>query len=91
MEIKREATAGTLESSDIMVTVMPWAEGVSIHLTSSVEEYYGDSIRAIIAQMLERLDARNVRVEAVDHGALDCTIRARLTTALRRASEEAAQ
>ena len=45
MEIKHGAVAGTLESSDIMVTVLPSPDGIQIDLTSSVEQYYGDSIR----------------------------------------------
>ena len=38
---------------------------------------------------LTELGVTSARVEAVDHGALDCTIRARITTAVRRAGEEA--
>lgn len=89
MKILREAVAGSLESSDIMVTVSPADSGVTIGLTSTVEQYYGESIRATMAQVLEELGVENAAVEAVDHGALDCTIRARLTTAVRRAGKEA--
>ena len=88
MEIKHGAVAGTLESSDIMVTVLPSSEGIQIDLTSSVEQYYGDSIRETITKTLEELGVSSARVEAVDHGALDCTIQARLTTAVRRAAQE---
>lgn len=85
MKIKCGATAGTLESSDIMVTIRPETEGLRIQLTSSVENYYGESIRQTIRQTLEELGVEQATVEAVDHGALDCTIRARVTTAVRRA------
>lgn len=88
MEIKHAAASGTLESSDIMVTVLPGTEGIRISLTSSVEQYYGDSIRETMTQVLRDLDVKNAHIEAVDHGALDCTIRARLTTAVRRACRE---
>ncbi|MEG1988126.1 MAG: citrate lyase acyl carrier protein [Oscillibacter sp.] len=88
MEIKQEAVAGTLESSDMMVTVTPGSGGIKIELDSSVEKYYGDSIRQTMHQVLEELGVSNVQVHALDHGALDCTIRARLTTALRRAAAE---
>lgn len=88
MEIKHGAVAGTLESSDIMVTVLPGSDGIQIDLTSSVEQYYGDSIRETMRSTLEALGVRSARVEAVDHGALDCTIQARLTTAVRRAARE---
>lgn len=88
MEIKRGAAAGTLESSDIMVTVLPGTEGIQINLTSPVENYYGDSIRETIRKVLAEQGVEHAVVEAVDHGALDCTIRARTTTAVQRASRE---
>ena len=88
MELKHVAVAGTLESSDIMITVNPDSEGIKIDLTSSVLTYYGDSIRKTIEKVLEEMNVTDVSIEAVDHGALDCTIRARLTTALRRAAKE---
>ena len=88
MEIKHGAVAGTLESSDIMVTVLPSPDGIQIDLTSSVEQYYGDSIRETIRKTLEALGVSSAKIEAVDHGALDCTIQARLTTAVRRAAWE---
>lgn len=91
MDIKREAMAGTLESSDICVTVQPAAEGIRIDLNSTVENYYGDSIRETIGAVLQELGIRNALVSAVDHGALDCTIRARVTTAVKRASREEPQ
>ena len=55
MEIKHGAMAGTLESSDIMVTVLPGSDGIEIELTSSVEQYYGDSIRETMRKTLEEL------------------------------------
>lgn len=88
MDIKREAMAGTLESSDICVTVQPSAEGIQIDLNSTVENYYGDSIRETIGAVLAELGVQNAAVSAVDHGALDCTIRARVTTAVKRAARE---
>lgn len=88
MEIKHAAASGTLESSDIMVTVLPGTEGIRISLTSSVERYYGDSIRETMLQVLEEMDVKNAVIEAVDHGALDCTIRARMVIAIRRACRE---
>ena len=54
MDIKREAMAGTLESSDIMVTVQPASDGIQIELNSTVEGYYGDSIRARMTTAVKR-------------------------------------
>lgn len=79
-----------LESSDLMITIHPGTDGVKIDLTSSVAAYYGDSIRAMIQKVLAEMGVENAVVKAVDHGALDCTIRARTTTAVRRAVKEEA-
>lgn len=88
MQIKQVAVAGTLESSDIMVTVSPGTTGIHIELMSSVEKYYGDSIQATIRKTLCEMGVETAAVKATDHGALDCTIRARVTTAVRRASTQ---
>lgn len=88
MVIQKGAVAGTMESSDVMITVRPQSEGVDISLRSTVEAYYGDRIVEVIREELDRMGVTAARVEAVDHGALDCTIRARVTTAVRRAGEE---
>lgn len=87
MEIKQTSVAGTLESSDIMITVEPAAKR-NIILESSVEKQFGNQIRALINQTLDRLQVEDVKVIAQDKGALDCTIQARLVTALHRSSGE---
>lgn len=87
MEIKTTAIAGTMESSDIMVTLDPCAgDGIQIDLNSSVEKQFGDEIRSVIRETLEQLGILDARVTAVDKGALDCAIRARVKTAAYRAS-----
>ena len=91
MKIVKNAAAGTMESSDILITVEPSEEGISIDLTSSVEEQFGRQIRSVIRQVLEQLDVENAAVTAVDKGALDCTIRARMETAIYRAAEKDGQ
>ena len=42
----------------------------------------------MIRQTLEALDVRSASVTAVDKGALDCTVRARVEAAVFRACEE---
>ena len=86
MEILKPAVAGTLESSDAMVTVEP-GEGIRIELSSSVMNQYGRQIKATVLETLERLEVKNARVTVIDKGALDCTIRARIKTAILRACD----
>ena len=81
----KTSTAGTLESGDIMITIGP-GKGLEVKLQSSVEAQFGAQIRAVITETLEGLDIHDARVDAVDKGALDCTIRARVTAAAVRAT-----
>ena len=86
MDLRKAATAGTMESNDIMVTLEPAeAGGIQIDLTSNVMQQFGAQIRSVITETLTEYG-----VTAVDKGALDCTIRARVTAALFRSAGSAA-
>lgn len=86
MEILKSAVAGTLESSDCMVTVEP-GEGVALSLSSSVMNQYGRQIKATVLETLDRLGVENANVTVVDKGALDCTIKARVECAVFRSCD----
>ena len=86
MEILKSAAAGTLESSDCMVTVEP-GQGISLDLTSSVMNQYGRQIKAAVLGTLERLDVKNANVTVVDKGALECTLKARVECAVFRSCD----
>lgn len=86
MKIIKDSIAGTLESCDIQIMLVPNEnKGIEIELKSSVEKQFGRQIRKIIKETLEKLDISNARIVAVDKGALDCTIRARVECAAYRA------
>ena len=86
MKLIRIATAGTLESSDAMVTVEPQEEGSGIDFTleSVVIHQYGNSIKKTVLEALDRLEVSDARVFVVDKGALDCTLKARVECAVYR-------
>ena len=84
MEVKN-AMAGTLESGDIVIQIAP-GDGLTIDLQSSVSAQFGRQIKAVITETLEGLGIENAYVTATDKGALDCTIRARVTAAAVRAT-----
>lgn len=86
MQILKSAVAGTLESSDAMVTVEP-GEGISVELSSSVMNQYGRQIKATVLQTLERLEVKDAKVTVIDKGALDCTLKARVECAVFRSSD----
>ena len=68
MEIKKAATAGTLESSDCMVTVEPGEGKIDFSLESSVIHQYGNQLRKVALETLKDLDIDNVRITIVDKG-----------------------
>ena len=89
MEILKSAVAGTLESSDAMVTVEP-GDGIELTISSSVMNQYGRQIKTTIMETLERLDVKNARITVVDKGALDCTLKARVECAVFRSCDKSA-
>ncbi len=82
------ATAGTLESSDVFVTLEPCEDGLEIEIDSVVKNQYGDAIRAAVEDVLREQNITAARVSVVDRGALDCVIRARVETAVMRGKGE---
>ena len=84
MEILKAAMAGTLESSDALVTVEPGEGGIELSLQSSVMNQYGRQIKATVLETLQRLDVADAKVTVVDKGALDCTLKARVECAVFR-------
>ena len=84
MTIEKSAVAGTLESSDAMVTVEPGENGIKLDISSSVMNQYGRQIKATVLDTLQRLDVKNATVTVIDKGALDCTLKARVECAVFR-------
>ena len=70
MEIKT-AMAGTLESGDIFIQIAP-NDNAGLHID--------------LTETLQGLGIDQAEVKATDKGALDCTIRARVTAAAVRAT-----
>lgn len=88
MKILKPAKAGTLESNDIYVTVMPNQEGgVELDLESIVMKQFGEDIERVIMETLKSLEVEDVIIRAQDKGALDYTIKARVETAVKRGCE----
>ena len=86
------AVAGTLESNDILVTISTTSSSGgsanSVSLSSIVINQFGPAIRAVIDQCLEVSGLSGVEVTVQDKGALECTIKARMDTAIARYKEK---
>ena len=89
--IKQKAHAGTLESSDIYVEIAPAeaGSGTVLNLTSVVMQQFGPEIEAVIRETLAGLGVEDAQLTVSDRGAVDCTIRARVETAVCRGKGEA--
>lgn len=88
MELKRPAMAGTLESSDVQITLRPNpGQGIQIHLESDVKTLFGDAIEATVREVLDQFQVTDALVDVNDKGALDFAIRARMECAICRAAE----
>lgn len=86
MEIKKQAVAGTYESSDVYVVVSAH-NSLEVKLESAVMAQYGESIVASAKEVAHQMNIDKALIEITDKGAVDCVIRARVETALKRAME----
>jgi citrate lyase subunit gamma (acyl carrier protein) len=87
MEAKKIATAGSLESSDALVTISPAAgPGVDYKIDSIVMKQYGRRIKSVTEEVVSASGLSGALVRVQDRGALECTLRARLETAIGRAA-----
>ena len=66
MEIKKIASAGTMESSDVYVQIAPAGQGIQLQLESVVAQQFGDSIRALVMEVLEEHGVESASVRIMD-------------------------
>ncbi len=86
-EVIIKAQSGSLESGDILIMLSPAEKGSGtvIEVESIVMRQYGDAIRRSVMEILGSFGADDIRVKAVDRGAMDYVIKARVKAALIRA------
>ena len=84
MNILKKGQAGTMQSSDLMVTVEP-ADGLTIEIESTVKKQFEHLIRARLEQVLNKNNVTAGKISISDRGARDYAIEARLEAALQRA------
>jgi citrate lyase subunit gamma (acyl carrier protein) len=90
MKVVKEAVAGTLESSDLLVKVAPATNGtLDIVIQSEVLKQFGKQIRQTVTETLSQCEVSEGSVIIEDKGALDCVIRARVQAAVLRGTDAA--
>lgn len=89
MKIIKDALAGTLESSDVMIRIGPSSEpGIRLELESLVKQQFGAAIEQVVRETLAKLGVERALVSVDDKGALECILRARVQAAALRAAEQ---
>lgn len=86
-QLVRKSTAETMESSDVFVELEP-AGQIEIEIESVVYAQFGDAIENTVRDVLQKQGVTGARVRLHDRGALECVLRARVETAVRRGREE---
>lgn len=86
-KLLRPAQAGTVESSDILVSIAPAAAGtgIRIDLESATMRQFGEHIKTLICHILQDAGIEDAAVHANDKGAVDFVVMARVKTAIMRA------
>ena len=87
MKIDKAAIAGTLESSDCMVTVEPGNGSVELELESVVMNQFGEQIQKVVRGDVGAPGCRKMYLSVLwTKGALDCTVKARVECAVYRSA-----
>ena len=83
------SSAGSLESSDVLVTVTA-GEGDEnrLEVESIVLRQFGKRIRSVAREIMAASGIKGATVRIQDRGALECTLRARIETAPERAMKK---
>ena len=87
MKTTTSAVAGTLGSSDVYVKVEPW-DKLEIEIESVVYNQFAEEIKKSIMEVVEELGVDSGKISINDKGAIDCVIKARVETAIKRAGGE---
>ncbi|NLB83992.1 MAG: citrate lyase acyl carrier protein [Synergistaceae bacterium] len=84
---KRRGQAGSLESCDALVIVelSDDEKGLLLDLDSPSLLSYEEDMKNAVIDTLSSLGVADALVKVQDRGSLDCTLRARVETAVRRA------
>ena len=91
MKLICTATAGTMESNDIMVTLEPAeAGGIQIDLTSNVLQQFGAQIRSVITETLKEYGVENAAVTRARMVQSSAPLSTAVTAALFRSAGSAA-
>ena len=82
--ITKEGKAGTLQSNDCLVTVLP-CDKVEIEISSILYDQFGETIETVAKNTLHRLKEEKIHLKIEDRAAPNSTITRRIEEAVERA------
>lgn len=88
MKINKSAAAGSMESNDAMILIEPGEGEIEIAIESVVKRQFGSQIEKAVKGVLDEFGVDDARVWVRDKGAVECTLKARMETAILRALKE---
>lgn len=86
MKILSSASAGTAESGDVFVVVSA-EDDLNVQVQTQWDSMY-DSLKERVEAYLKDIGLEEGYVSVTDHGALNCTLEARLKAAVARGMQE---
>lgn len=87
MEIKKFASAGSLDSSDVLITVeLNQNNKNSITINSPFIRQFGQEIKNTVTEILKNLKITSCNIVVQDQGAINEVLVARIITAISRAT-----
>ena len=88
MQLKKTAIVGTLESSDVQITLTPnFDKGIQVEIQSIVKATFGEAILHTVTSVLNEFGIEDALVQVNDKGALDHVIRSRMQAVICRSAE----
>lgn len=88
MKINKSAAAGSMESNDAMILIESGEGEIEIAIESVVKRQFGSQIEKAVKDVLDEFGVDDARVWVRDKGAVECTLKARMETAILRALKE---
>lgn len=89
-KVLRNAQAGLVKKGDVLVELFTQeaGNGIAVEISSPVKQEFGAQIEATVRAVLLENQVEDCLVRLEDKGAMDFALRARMETAVRRATSE---
>ncbi len=88
MEIKRKVICGNENKGDIRITIEPVKQGLEINISSTHGKLFYTQIAETVNNTINKCGIINAKINILDNGAMDFVVKARMESAIMKASRE---